>query len=135
MPKRCRVRCSRTPFGPVAAGGQARTAGHDSTAAGPFRILLAILREEERAAGRRGDACLFGSPEIARECIRLGLAIGVAGTVTTINAVRPLEVVRKIPLEHLLLETDAPDLTPEPHTGEGERTGVFCSQSPESCRN
>jgi TatD DNase family protein len=41
----------------------------------------------------------------------------VAGTVTWQNAVRPPAVAACIPLERLLLETDAPDLTPEPHRG------------------
>ncbi|HEY6873000.1 MAG TPA: TatD family hydrolase [Geobacteraceae bacterium] len=82
-----------------------------------FRDLLHILREErvERVGGVMH--AFSGSPETARECVQLGLAIGVAGPATYVNAVRPLEVVRQIPLEHLLLETDAPDLTPEPHRG------------------
>lgn len=82
-----------------------------------FQDLLAILREEhvQRVGGVMH--AFSGSPEVARECIGLGLHISVAGTVTYRNAVRPLEVVREIPLEHLLLETDAPDMTPEPHRG------------------
>lgn len=82
-----------------------------------FSDLLAILREErgERVGGVMH--AFSGSPEIARECIRLGMYISVAGPVTWRNAVKPAEVVREIPLEHLLLETDAPDLTPEPHRG------------------
>ncbi|MCM2357794.1 MAG: TatD family hydrolase [Geobacteraceae bacterium] len=84
-----------------------------------FQDLLAILREEhvQRVGGVMH--AFSGSPEVARECIGLGLYISVAGTVTYRNAVRPLEVVREIPLEHLLLETDAPDMTPEPHRGRG----------------
>jgi len=83
-----------------------------------YQDLLRILREErvERVGGVMH--AFSGSPETARECLRLGLAIGVAGTVTFRNAVRPLAVVREIPLEHLLLETDAPDLTPEPFRGQ-----------------
>lgn len=80
-----------------------------------FRDLLRILAEED--VGRVGGVmhAFSGSPETARECIRLGLYISVAGPVTYRNAVKPLEVVRQLPLEHLLLETDAPDMTPEPH--------------------
>ena len=82
-----------------------------------FQDLLAILMEEnvQRVGGVMH--AFSGSPEIARECIRLGLAIGVAGTVTYHNAVRPIEVVKACRLSILLLETDAPDLTPEPHRG------------------
>jgi TatD DNase family protein len=82
-----------------------------------FADTLGILREEEvRRVGGVMHA-FSGSPEIAAECIRLGLFIGMAGPVTYDNAVRPVEVVKQIPLEHLLLETDAPDLTPVPHRG------------------
>lgn len=84
-----------------------------------FRDLLAIFREErgERVGGVMH--AFSGSTETARECVALGMYISVAGTVTYRNAVRPLEIVRGIPLEHLLLETDAPDMTPEPHRGKG----------------
>ena len=83
-----------------------------------FRDLLAILREEhvERVGGVMH--AFSGSPEVARECLGLGLSISVAGPVTYGNAVRPVEVVRQIPLERLLLETDAPDMTPEPYRGQ-----------------
>lgn len=82
-----------------------------------FEPLLRILREE--GVSRVGGVmhAFSGSAEIARECIRLGLFISVAGTVTYRNAVRPVAVAREIPLEHLLLETDAPDMTPEPFRG------------------
>jgi TatD DNase family protein len=82
-----------------------------------FQDLLRILREEgvERVGGVMH--AFSGSPEIAWECVRLGLYISVAGTVTYENAVRPLEVVRQISLDHILLETDAPDMTPEPCRG------------------
>jgi TatD DNase family protein len=84
-----------------------------------FPDLLRVLREErtERVGGVMH--AFSGSPDIARECIGLGFAISVAGPVTYLNAVRPLEVVRGVPLEHLVLETDAPDMTPEPFRGRG----------------
>ena len=82
-----------------------------------FEPLLRILREE--GVSRVGGVmhAYSGSVEIARECIGLGLLISVAGTITYRNAVRPVAVAREIPLEHLLLETDAPDMTPEPFRG------------------
>ncbi len=58
-----------------------------------------------------------GSLDVALECIRLGLGISVVGTITYRNAVRPLNLVRQLPLEMLLLETDAPDMSPEPYRG------------------
>jgi len=82
-----------------------------------FRDLLRILGEEhvQRVGGVMH--AFSGSLETACECIRMGLYISVAGTVTYRNAVRPLEVVRNIPLEQLLLETDSPYMTPEPYRG------------------
>lgn len=82
-----------------------------------FRDLLEMLRAEQVQRVGGVMHAFSGSVEVARECTRLGLHIGVAGTATYRNAIRPLEVVKEIPLEHLLLETDAPDLTPEPHRG------------------
>ena len=82
-----------------------------------FQDLLAILREEhaERVGGVMH--AYSGSPEVARECIELGLLIAIAGTATYANAVRPLEIVRQVPLASMVLETDAPDMTPEPYRG------------------
>lgn len=82
-----------------------------------FQDLLRILREEgaEKIGGIMH--AFSGSVETARECIGLGFAISVAGPVTYRNAVKPLDLVRSIALEHLVLETDAPDMTPEPFRG------------------
>ena len=82
-----------------------------------FADALSILREAQ--VWRVGGVmhAFSGSPEIAAECVGLGLTIGVAGPVTFENAIRPVEVVRRTPLASLLLETDAPDLTPSPHRG------------------
>jgi TatD DNase family protein len=82
-----------------------------------FNDLILILGEEhaERVGGIMH--AFSGSTEVARDFIRLGFAISVAGPVTYLNAVRPVELVRNIPLEHLVLETDAPDMTPEPFRG------------------
>ena len=53
----------------------------------------------------------------------------MAGTVTYRNAVRPLEVVRRIPLAHLVLETDSPDLTPEPYRGQDNEPAFLVETS------
>lgn len=82
-----------------------------------FRDLLGILEEEQVQRVGGVMHAFSGSPEVAGECIRLGLFIAIAGTLTYRNAVRPLDVVRSTPLEHLLLETDSPDMTPEPYRG------------------
>lgn len=84
-------------------------------------LLLEILREE--GAGRVGGILhgYSGSLETALEAAALGFAVGVGGPVTWPNARRLPEVVRRLPEEALVLETDAPDLPPHPHRGESNR--------------
>lgn len=82
-----------------------------------FADTLKILAEEQVEKFGGVMHAFSGSVETARECIALGLKIGVAGTVTWRNAVRPVKIVQEIPLQHLLLETDSPDLPPEAHRG------------------
>ena len=62
--------------------------------------------------------CFSGSVEFARECTALGWYLGIGGVVTFKNARKMKDVVKEIPLEHLVLETDAPYLTPHPFRGE-----------------
>lgn len=61
--------------------------------------------------------CFSGSKEMAQEIIKLGMYIGLNGVVTFKNARKSLEVVKAIPLERLVLETDCPYLSPEPNRG------------------
>lgn len=61
--------------------------------------------------------CFSGSKEMAKEIIKLGMYIGLNGVVTFKNARKSLEVVKEIPLERLVLETDCPYLAPEPCRG------------------
>ena len=61
--------------------------------------------------------CYSGSRELAQQYIRLGATISIAGPVTYKNARKTVEVVEAIPLDYLLVETDAPYLTPEPFRG------------------
>lgn len=61
--------------------------------------------------------CFSGSLEMAREILDLGMYIGIGGAVTFKNAKKILRVAAGIPLDRLLLETDAPYMAPEPHRG------------------
>ena len=61
--------------------------------------------------------CFSGSVEFARECIKAGWYLALGGVVTFKNAVKTKEVAKEIPLNRLLLETDAPYLTPVPYRG------------------
>jgi TatD DNase family protein len=58
-----------------------------------------------------------GTLEMARAAMSLGFFIGVTGPVTFENAKGRQEIVAALPLERLLIETDAPFLAPHPHRG------------------
>ncbi|MDD6251789.1 MAG: TatD family hydrolase [Oscillospiraceae bacterium] len=61
--------------------------------------------------------CFSGSAELMRELMRLDCYISLGGTVTFKNARHSVEVAREVPIDKLLLETDAPYLTPVPFRG------------------
>lgn len=62
--------------------------------------------------------CFSGSYELAKEYVKKGFYIGVGGSLTFKNAKKTVEVVEGIGLEHIVIETDCPYLTPVPHRGE-----------------
>ncbi len=61
--------------------------------------------------------CFSGSPELAEEYIKMGATISLGGPVTFKNGKRAAEVVRRIPIEYIMSETDAPYMAPEPLRG------------------
>lgn len=61
--------------------------------------------------------CFSGSVEMAREVLKLGMYLGIGGVVTFKNARHAVEVAKEIPLDRLLLETDAPYMAPAPYRG------------------
>ena len=61
--------------------------------------------------------CFSGSVEFAKECIKKGFYLGIGGVVTFKNAIKMKEVVKEISLDKIILETDAPYLTPVPFRG------------------
>lgn len=86
---------------------------HDRDAHGE---VLDTLKQE--AKGMIGVLhCFSGSLEMAREVIKMGWYISIAGPVTFKNAAKLPEIVAKVPLERLLVETDSPYLTPHPYRG------------------
>ncbi len=76
---------------------------------------LAILKEFGTTRGVLH--CFSGTWESAEEAMSMGLYISVAGPVTFRKSVRLREIVRMIPDDYLLAETDAPYLSPEPFRG------------------
>ena len=61
--------------------------------------------------------CYSGSAEMAKEFVKLGYYISFAGPITFKNAKEPLEVVKSIPLDRILIETDSPYMAPVPMRG------------------
>jgi TatD DNase family protein len=61
--------------------------------------------------------CFTGDYEAARNYLDLGFYLSFTGIITFKNAQSLREVVRKVPLERMFVETDSPYLTPVPHRG------------------
>lgn len=76
-----------------------------------------IMKKEH--AGTTGGVihCFSGSAEMAKEYVKMGYYIGVGGVVTFKNSRVLKEVVKAIPLECIVVETDCPYLAPAPHRG------------------
>ena len=62
--------------------------------------------------------CYQGSAEMAQEFIKLGFYIGVGGPITHSNNKKTRKMVKEIDINHILVETDSPYLTPEEKRGE-----------------
>ena len=78
---------------------------------------IQILKQEGAFDTKVLLHCYSGSAELAKEYVRLGATISIAGPVTFKNARRAVEVVETVPIENLLVETDSPYLAPEPYRG------------------
>ncbi len=61
--------------------------------------------------------CFSGSVEMAKELIKLGYLISFTGVITFKNAKKAIGVIREIPIEYLMIETDSPYMAPEPFRG------------------
>ena len=77
------------------------------------------ILEEEGAASIGGVFhCFSGGPDEARRCLDFGFYLSFAGPITFKNAGKLPEAATCVPLDRLLIETDAPFLTPHPHRGQ-----------------
>lgn len=85
----------------------------------PYGVYYDILNCLAPYTGTRGVAhCFGGDVDVAHKYIESGFLIGVTGIITFKNKTDVLrEVVRTVPLNKLLLETDCPYLAPEPYRG------------------
>jgi TatD DNase family protein len=87
---------------------------HDREA---HRETLEILQSEKAEESGGIIHCFSGDYEMAKACMDMGFYISIPGSITFKNAKGFGEIVERIPLESLLVETDAPFLTPEPFRG------------------
>jgi TatD DNase family protein len=79
--------------------------------------MLQILSEEWSPDLGGVMHCFSGDAAMAKKLIEMGFSLSIAGPVTFPKAEALREVVRQIPIEHLLIETDAPYLAPQPMRG------------------
>ncbi|AIZ58815.1 MULTISPECIES: TatD family hydrolase [Bacillus] len=79
--------------------------------------VVTILKEEGAAEVGGIMHCFTGSLETAKVCMDMNFYISFGGPVTFKNAKKPKEVVKEIPSDRLLIETDCPYLTPVPFRG------------------
>jgi TatD DNase family protein len=87
---------------------------HDREA---HRETLEILRSEKADECKGVIHCFSGDYQMAKDCIEMGFYISVPGTITYKKADGFQEIVKRLPLESLLIETDAPFLAPVPFRG------------------
>lgn len=90
---------------------------HDRDAHGD---TLEIMKEFPQVKGV--VHCFSGSVEFARECLKLGYYIGFTGVITFKNAKKAIDVVKEVPMDRILVETDAPYMAPTPNRGKRNRS-------------
>lgn len=79
--------------------------------------IVRILSEENAAEVGGVMHCFSGSAETAKKCLDMNFYISFGGPVTFQNARVPKEVLKQVPLDRILIETDAPYLAPHPFRG------------------
>ena len=79
--------------------------------------VVRIMQEENAAEAGGVLHCFSGDLEMAKRAIDLGFYISISGPVTYRNARQLPGIVRALPLDRLLVETDCPFLAPEPYRG------------------
>ena len=82
---------------------------------------IEILREKQITHGVMH--CFSGSAETAKRLVDMGFMISFTGVITFKNARRAVEAVSAVPLDRLMIETDCPYMSPEPHRGERNFSG------------
>lgn len=89
---------------------------------------MAVIKENYAQSGgklRGVIHCYSYGTEQAKEYINMGFFLGIGGVATFKNGRKLKEVLEEIPLESIVLETDCPYLTPEPHRGKRNDSGYL----------
>lgn len=82
-----------------------------------FPEIFSVIKKTEFKGSIKGVFhCFSGTLEDAYKCIELGFFLGIGGTLTFRNS-KLKEIVENIPLEYIVLESDAPYLAPMPYRG------------------
>jgi TatD DNase family protein len=89
---------------------------HSRDAAAEVMTLLEEFARHTRLAGTLHS--YFDDLAIAQRAFAIGFCLGVTGPITFKKSDREREIIRQLPLDRLLVETDAPFLTPVPHRGQ-----------------
>ena len=90
---------------------------HSRDAEGDMRHMLKEAFEKGLLTDGFVLHCFSGSIDMAKEVVKMGGYLSASGVITFKNADRVREVFMQIPLENLLVETDAPYLAPHPFRG------------------
>src|SRR2546428_10246231 len=78
---------------------------------------IAILQEEKACELGGVFHCFSGDAWLAKDALDLGFYLSFSGVITFQNAVMLRDIVKTVPLDRILVETDSPYLTPAPHRG------------------
>jgi TatD DNase family protein len=81
-----------------------------------FEDIFSVLEQKAFSNVKGIFHCYAGDVETAEKCIEMGFLLGIGGVVTYKKSLMA-EVVKEIPLDHLVLETDSPYLPPVPYRG------------------
>jgi len=87
---------------------------HDRDA---HKDTMDILKEHNVKAVGGAFHCYTGSVEMAKDVLDMNMYIAFGGSITFKKAAKPIEVAKYVPVDRIIIETDCPYLTPEPHRG------------------
>lgn len=87
---------------------------HDRDA---HKDTMDILKEHDVKKVGGAFHCYTGSAEMVKDVLDMNMYIAFGGSVTFKKAAKPIEAARVVPIDRIIIETDCPYLTPEPHRG------------------